>query len=48
MIRQLEHLSYEDSLRDLGLSSMENRRLWEHLVAVFWHIKGTKKLEKDF
>lgn len=47
MIRQLEHVSCENSLRELGWSSMENRRLWGYLRAVFQHLKGAKKLGKD-
>jgi len=32
MIRELEHLSYEDRLRKLGSFSLQKRRLWEDLI----------------
>ena len=35
MIRGLEHLSYEDRLRELGLFSMEKRRLKDTILQTF-------------
>jgi len=40
MIRGLEYLSYEDSLRELGLFCLEKRRLWAGLLAAFQYLKG--------
>ena len=39
MIQGLEHLPYQDRLREMELFSMEKRRLWGDMVVAFQYLK---------
>lgn len=47
MIGGLEHLTYEDRLRDLGSCSLEKRRCQEQFIVAFQYLKGAYRNDEE-
>ena len=47
MIQGMEHLSYKDRLRELGLFILEKRRLQSDLIVASQYLKGGYRKEED-
>ena len=47
LIQGMEHFSYKDKLRELGMFRPENGWLWGDLIVAFQYLKGDCEKEGD-
>ena len=47
MIRGPEHLLYENRLGELGLFSLEKRRLWDYIIVALQDLKGAYRKARE-
>ena len=47
VVQEMEHLSRKDRMRELGLFSLQKRRLWDDLIAAFQYLKGSYREGRD-
>lgn len=46
-VRDVENLTYERSFQELGLFSLDTKRLWGEVITVFKYVKGRCEGEKN-
>lgn len=47
IVKILEHLFYDEKLRELGLFTLEKRRFWGILIVAFQYFRGSHTEEED-
>lgn len=47
MIRGVQHVSYAERLKELGLFRLEQRRLWGGLIVTFQYQKGAYRKDGE-